>query len=93
MSDITAQYRRLLTAYEQPTLALLAKDTAIPTLTVLRAMFSKSSRPYPRSGCTTRSPFSWVSCEMPGSLMCPLVTAATCVVSGVGARQLADPPN
>lgn len=40
MSDITMQYRRMLTAYEQPTLALLAKDTAIPTLTVLRSMFS-----------------------------------------------------
>ncbi|MGH3303608.1 MAG: DUF3375 family protein [Streptosporangiaceae bacterium] len=47
MSDITAQYRRLLTAYEQPTLALLAKDTAIPTLTVLRAMFSNEQPTVP----------------------------------------------
>lgn len=47
MSDITVQYRRLLTAYEQPTLSLLAKDTAIPTLTVLRSLFSNEQLAVP----------------------------------------------
>lgn len=47
MADITAEFHRVQSAYEQPTLALLARSTARATVAILRTLFTADSPSIP----------------------------------------------
>lgn len=58
MADVASEFRRVQTAYAQPTLRLLSRPTSVAVLTIFRLMFSveKPGRAFGRSAqyCSTR---------------------------------------